>query len=133
MNSYERVMTAVQGQEPDRVPIMENHIAPQVLQALMPGTTTQPEFAEAFDASVRAVFGALDEGSLFPRLVKPDTDVEPSRCQGCAVKEACLRGDSGARARLVAWAAQPPRKGLSPAERALLRLWAVAGGGGEAS
>jgi len=49
VNSYERVMTTVAGEEPDRVPIMENHIAPQVIEALMPGTKTQPEFAEAFD------------------------------------------------------------------------------------
>ena len=48
MNSYERVMTTAAGREPDRVPIMENYISPQVIEALMPGTTTQPEFAEAF-------------------------------------------------------------------------------------
>ncbi|MBW1688134.1 MAG: hypothetical protein JRS35_24110, partial [Deltaproteobacteria bacterium] len=99
-------------------------------QRLVGARADDEEFAEAFDASLRAVFGALDEGSLFPRLVKPDSDVEPSRCQSCALKEACLRGDSGARARLAAWAAQPPRAGLSRAERALLRLWFV---GGEAS
>jgi hypothetical protein len=99
-------------------------------QRLLGAHADDEEFAEAFAASVRAVFGALDQGSLFPRLVKRDTDVEPSRCQSCEVKEACLRGDSGARARLAAWAAQPPRRGRSRAERALLRLWAL---GGEAS
>lgn len=41
-------MTTVRGEEPDRVPIMENYISPRVIEALMPGTTTQPEFAEAF-------------------------------------------------------------------------------------
>jgi RecB family exonuclease len=99
-------------------------------QRLLGARADDEEFAEAFDASVRAVFAALDAGSLFPRLVKAGTDLEPSRCQSCAVKEACLRGDSGARARLAAWAAQPPRRGLSQAEQALLRLWAL---GGEAS
>jgi hypothetical protein len=94
-------------------------------QRLVGARADDEEFAEAFDASLRAVLAALDEGSLFPRLVKPGTDVEPSRCQGCAVKEACLRGDSGARGRLAAWAAEPPRRGLSQAERALLRLWFV--------
>ena len=48
MNSYERIMATVAGQEPDRVPIMENFISAQVIEALMPGTRTQPEFAEAF-------------------------------------------------------------------------------------
>jgi hypothetical protein len=96
-------------------------------QRLLGARADDEELAEAFDASVRAVFGALDAGSLFPRLVKPDRDEEPSRCRSCEVKEACLRGDSGARARLAAWAAQPPRKGLSRAERALLRLWLMGG------
>ncbi|MFH0962768.1 MAG: uroporphyrinogen decarboxylase family protein [Planctomycetota bacterium] len=49
MNSYERVMTTVRGEEPDRVPIMENFISQQVMQALHPGVKGQPEFAEAFD------------------------------------------------------------------------------------
>jgi RecB family exonuclease len=103
----------------------------QVDQRLLGAGADDEELAEAFDASLRAVFGALDEGSLFPRLVTAGTDLEPPRCQSCAVKEACLRGDSGARARLAAWAAQPPRKGLSQAERALLRLWALGTSGRE--
>jgi hypothetical protein len=96
-------------------------------QRLVGASADDEEFSQAFDASLQAILGALDEGSLFPRLVEPDSDVEPPRCQSCALKEACLRGDSGARARLVAWTAQPPRSGLSRAERALLRLWSVAG------
>jgi len=99
-------------------------------QRLLGARADDEELGEAFDASLRAVFGALDAGSLFPRLVKAGSDEEPSRCRSCAVKEACLRGDSGARARLAAWATHPPRKGLSGPERALLGLWGL---GGEAS
>ena len=49
MNSYERVMATVAGQEPDRVPLMESHISRQVIEALAPGLKEQPEFADAFD------------------------------------------------------------------------------------
>lgn len=49
MNSVERVLATVRGQEPDRVPVIEGHIADNVMQALMPGVSGQPEFADAFD------------------------------------------------------------------------------------
>ncbi len=62
------------------------------------------DFAEAFAAAVRATLSAWDRGALFPRLVEPDQDREPRRCEYCEVAEACLRGDSGARARLRDWA-----------------------------
>ena len=34
VNSYERIMATVAGQEPDRMPIMDNWIAPQVMEVL---------------------------------------------------------------------------------------------------
>jgi PD-(D/E)XK nuclease superfamily len=85
------------------------------------------ELRGAFEASARAALAAWDQGSFFPRLVDPATGEEPvQRCARCPVKEACWRGDSGARARLVAWAeegaAGSPRT-LPEAERAALELW----------
>jgi hypothetical protein len=87
------------------------------------------DFAREFAGAVGAVVEAIDRGSFFPRLVEAKSDEEPRRCQYCEVKEACLRGDSGARTRLAEWsragAALPPeqRAALSPPEQALLRLW----------
>ena len=64
---------------------------------------------------------AWEEGSFFPRLVKPDGREEPSRCSYCAVAEACLRGDSGARKRLSEWTAAADAPGAE--EAALLGVW----------
>ena len=86
--------------------------------------------AEAFRRAVRTALEAWDRGAFFPRLVEPDRDEEPGRCKFCAVHEACLRGDSGARGRLAAWASahrQPSIDGVGTevprAERALLGVW----------
>jgi hypothetical protein len=54
------------------------------------------------------VLAAWDAGALFPRLVDPAGRNEPSRCKLCRVAEACLRGDSGARSRLLELAEQAP-------------------------
>jgi hypothetical protein len=88
-------------------------------------------FVEAFRSAVRTALEAWDRGTFFPRLVEPDKDDEPGRCRFCPVHEACLRGDSGARGRLAAWAdarRQPTldldaAEGAAPAERALLGVW----------
>ncbi len=84
-------------------------------------------FAEAFARAVATVLEAWDRGTFFPRLVEPDADREPRRCARCAVHEACLRGDSGARRRLAAWAEarRQPALGEPPAppDEALLGLW----------
>jgi len=55
--------------------------------------------AEAFSASLRTVLAARATGALFPRVVDAQGR-EPAACRHCAVAEACVRGDSGARARL---------------------------------
>ena len=57
----------------------------------------------------------------------PDLDVEPRACAHCDVKEACLRGDSGARRRLVRFARDSDPATLGPAERALLAIWNLHG------
>ena len=84
-------------------------------------TTADQEFVTAFAAASEAVLVAWEEGSFFPRLVKPDGREEPSRCSYCAVAEACLRGDSGARQRLSQWTATDTAFG--PQEEAMLRVW----------
>jgi hypothetical protein len=84
-------------------------------------TTRDQEFTAAFAAASEAVLVAWEEGSFFPRLVKPDGREEPSRCSYCAVAEACLRGDSGARRRLSDWTAAAGGPGAE--EEALLRVW----------
>ena len=46
MNSYERVMLALDGKEPDVVPIVEWSISPAVFQALCPAARDQTDFEE---------------------------------------------------------------------------------------
>jgi superfamily I DNA/RNA helicase len=86
------------------------------------------DFTAAFDRAVRAVLSAWDAGSFFPRVVDPAGRNEPGRCSYCAVAEACLRGDSGARNRLFEWteaarASEEALAALDPAERAVLAVW----------
>jgi CRISPR/Cas system-associated exonuclease Cas4 (RecB family) len=80
------------------------------------------ELAEAFDGAVSRALAAWDAGSFFPRLHAPGSENENRECQRCALKEACVRGDSSARGRLARWTAEPPAA-PSDAERALLGLW----------
>lgn len=89
------------------------------------------ELGGAFDAAVGALLAAFEHGSFVPRLVEPDKDEEHYACERCAVKEACLRGDSGARRRLAEWvrAHEEDASALSGAEQALLAVWRLAGAG----
>ncbi len=89
------------------------------------------DFAEAGERSLRVVLRAWDQGSFVPRLVDTGLDREPALCERCEVAEACLRGDTGARRRLVHWVAAAPRRGrrLGEAERALLAVWNLPAGG----
>jgi hypothetical protein len=92
-----------------------------------------PEAPPAFRATVRSILSAWDTGSLFPRLEKADTNKEPRRCSFCEVRDACVRGDSGARRRLSRWAADggKGRGTLSRAEAALCVLWSLGIGGAD--
>jgi hypothetical protein len=82
------------------------------------------EFATAFAAALGAVVSVWDHGAFFPRLEEPDGGNEPRRCSACDVRDACLRGDSGARRRLALWAAANANAdGLGGAEAALLAVW----------
>ena len=60
-----------------------------------------PELADALESTVTVLARGLHEGQLFPRLVGPKGQKEPAACGRCVVSSACVRGDSGARARLV--------------------------------
>jgi uroporphyrinogen decarboxylase len=51
LNSYERVLTVLHCDEPDRVPIFELLIDPAVIEALLPGAD-YPDFVEAMDIDV---------------------------------------------------------------------------------
>jgi hypothetical protein len=80
-----------------------------------------PADREAFEAVVRTLLAALDTGCFLPRMRQASKDVEPRACTFCEVKDACLRGDSGARARLGSWASSPPA--AAPLEHAARSLW----------
>ncbi len=87
-------------------------------------------FAEAFESATRTVLSAWDRGSFFPRLVEPSENKEPARCARCEVAQACLRGDSGARGRLMAWAKAATSQrdegvALPVEQQAALSVWTI--------
>jgi len=83
----------------------------------------QEVFVAAFHDAVRAGLGVWDAGAFFPRVVDPLGEEEPVRCSWCPVAEACVRGDSGARLRLVERSRRQGLRSGDPAEAALLALW----------
>jgi hypothetical protein len=90
------------------------------------------EMLATYMGVMTAAVTALERGAFLPRLVDARGDV-PRGCGYCEVREACLQGDSGARARLRAWAEQAtaPSEGgtqddLDAAARALFALRARA-------
>ena len=90
--------------------------------------TSDPEWQAPFARAVGTLLEAWDRGSFVPRLALPgERGEEPQACRSCEVREACLRGDSGARARLLAWlervASEPDR---APIERSALAIWNLA-------
>ena len=79
------------------------------------------EARSCFEQALARVIGAWRSGSFFPRLLDPRG--RPfSECEWCAVRTACLLGDSGARRRLERWTSER-EAGESPAESNLLELW----------
>jgi len=84
------------------------------------------DLVAAFEATARSVFAASDAGTHFPRLVLADEDKEPRACDWCEVSAACLRGESGQRARLRRWADAVACGGEADAtERALFGIFAI--------
>jgi hypothetical protein len=87
------------------------------------------EIDAAFAASLAAVEAGWQAGALFPRLVEGDLHTENAACRSCMLTTACLRGDSGARQRLVRWVQEPGGSGGAEAAfRALWQLFPVPGG-----
>ena len=89
----------------------------------------------ALISSARHVLDALLAGWVggvfFPRLID-DKGREPARCEYCEVSEACLRGDSGARARLRHWIdGIDAGRAATPSEQRLVELWRLSGAGEE--
>ncbi|MFN0241640.1 MAG: PD-(D/E)XK nuclease family protein [Planctomycetota bacterium] len=79
-----------------------------------------------FRTALRTLFSAWHAGAFVPRLLESDLVQEPRACELCSVSEACIRGDSGARARLRAWIGTARgNPDLSTPERALIELWDI--------
>lgn len=86
------------------------------------------EIEQAFRRAAGAAIATWDSGGFFPRIVVPQRDEEPIRCSYCEVRDACLRGDSGARRRLRNWVESQETRfvsggALEPHELTLLTLW----------
>ncbi|MCP5115159.1 MAG: hypothetical protein GY953_30370, partial [bacterium] len=62
MTSYERVMTAMEGHQPDRVPILEWIIHPKVMRRICPDAATQADFEEQME------FDAVCAGHTFLKV-----------------------------------------------------------------
>lgn len=94
------------------------------MHAQVPIQADDTEANERFDAAVQTLLAALDSGTFLPRLVEPGKRDEPALCRDCQVREACVRDDSGARARFESWAdaPAPANPSAEPGER-LLDLW----------
>jgi RecB family exonuclease len=84
--------------------------------------------AQPFERAVETALAAWDAGSFPPRLLRHDRDEEPATCRACDVKEACLRGDSGARLRVARWMERlAGESSADAAEVAAARIWQLAG------
>ena len=82
---------------------------------------------EAFDNVVEAAWVARDAGAFVPRLTEPGGTQPAKACQHCEVREACVQGDAGARARFAAWAERS--RGETPVDAQALALLRVVEGG----
>jgi hypothetical protein len=83
-------------------------------------TPPHADLAPRLHAALRTLLAGWDGGAFVPRLREPSDDREPFLCSRCELKDACLRGDSGVRQRLGAWAGAARS---TDAERAALALW----------
>lgn len=57
--------------------------------------------AEGVVEPAQAIFGSWAKGVFFPRVSAPDGSADGESCRWCALKSACLHGDSGVRMRLT--------------------------------
>jgi len=84
------------------------------------------ELTSAFHDAVTTLLDAWDTGAFFPRVVDPVDETEPTKCEYCEVSEACVRGDSGARLRLLKWNRERAGTATTAAEGAHNRVWWLA-------
>ena len=87
------------------------------------------DLADVFQHTVSTILNAWDRGSFPPRLREVGEDEEPPACKYCDVKQACLRGDSGVRARLGNWMEVPSGDAATAAERSAREIWRLSGAG----
>ncbi len=90
------------------------------------------ELAAAFRGVTRTTLEVWDAGAFFPRFLLQDRSAEHPHCERCEVRDACLRGDSGARLRFDDWLGRHLQRPVAPApgtpaEAALLALWPLGG------
>jgi hypothetical protein len=99
--------------------------------AMQEASSEDAELREAFERALEILYAGWEAGSFFPRLFDQKGD-EPPPCRQCPFREACLRGDSGARLALERWlegSAARRRRGagaLHPAEEAFRAVWGIA-------
>ncbi len=65
MNSKDRVFMALEYQEPDRVPLLEWEIHPDVIEAISPGSTYE-DFVEEFDVDAVSAYEDIKYRDLSP-------------------------------------------------------------------
>ena len=87
-----------------------------------PALVGDPEVGTALAQALDVVLGARDAGVYVPHLLDFGKDQEPRACARCEVKEACLRGDSGARGRLRRFVEGATALGRGTAPYAAARL-----------
>ena len=73
------------------------------------------ELAGVFRSALSELVAARREGAFLPRLLDPGGRKYADHCRWCEVRDACVHGDSGMRARLGRWSAEPGRR--PPAQR----------------
>ncbi len=85
-----------------------------------------PAIERALAAATVVTAAAAELGVAIPRLVGPDLEREGPWCRHCRVGDACSRGVSGIRRRLVRWAEQDQAQGdeAEIAAKRILRLGA---------
>jgi hypothetical protein len=86
-----------------------------------------PTIERALGTATQVTASAVELGVAIPRLVGPDLEREGPWCRHCRVADACSRGDSGIRRRLVRWVEQETDADVAEAvARKVLRLGGMA-------
>ncbi len=80
------------------------------------------EVREALEEAVAVLLTAWREGAFVPRVEEAGRSVTNPACHWCAVREACLRSDSGFRRRLVSWM-DSHRPGAADGAAAAAAVW----------